>query len=72
MLNEYTRYSSKEEPTDLLTAAKTLDDLMKDYDQYSYNDAGYSVQQAIYDLDNDPYMVVMELCKIIRNDIIEQ
>ena len=68
---ENTTYRVKEEPTDLISTAQALNDLMKDYDWYGYQDADYNEEQALEDLENDPYMVVMELIKIIREDIIE-
>ena len=67
----YAFKEEKEEKTDLIETAKMLDELMDSYDPYGYMDAEYSVEQALYDLENDPYMVVQELIKIIKNDIIE-
>ena len=62
-----TQYTVKETPTDLITTAKELDQLMQDYDWYGYLDAEYSIDQALEDLENDPYMVVMELIRIARD-----
>lgn len=69
---ESCRYILKEEPTDIRETARELDRLMKDYDPYGYDDADYSIQQAFNDLESDPYMVVMELIKIIRADVIDE
>lgn len=65
-----TQYNVLDTPTDIMETAKALDELMQDYDIYGYRDADYSLQQAFEDLENDPYMVVMELIKIIREDVI--
>ena len=59
------------EPTDIMETARELDQLMQDYDIFEYRDAEYSVQQAFNDLENDPYMVVQELIRIIREEVIE-
>ena len=44
---------------------------MSDLDFYGYCDADYSTQQAFNDLDTDPYMVVNELIRIIRENVID-
>ena len=62
-----TTYTFKEVPTDLLTTAKQLDQFMKDLDFYGYLAADGSEQQALYDLENDPYFVVTELIRIARD-----
>lgn len=58
-------YTTKE-PTDIMQTARELDELMKDFDWYEYNDQEYDVQKAFEDLENDPYMVVHELINMIR------
>lgn len=62
-----TQYTVKEEPTDIIETARELDKLMHDFDPYDYDDAEYDVEQAFNDLQEDPYMVVMELIKIVRD-----
>lgn len=57
--------------TDLIETAKELNEVMEAYDPYGYRDADYSEAQAFDDLENDPYMVVMELLRIIKEDILE-
>jgi len=64
-------YKVPETPTDIMETARELDKLMYDYDFYGYQDADYGLRQAFEDLENDPYMVVQELIKIIREDILE-
>ena len=62
-----TQYTVKETPTDLMEAARELDKFMQDIDWYGYQDAEYSVDQALADIDNDPGFVVMELIRIARD-----
>ena len=57
--------------TDIIETANNLNDLMSDLDFYGYCDADYSTQQAFNDLDTDPYMVVNELIRIIRENVID-
>ena len=49
-----------------MQTARELDELMKDFDWYEYNDQEYDVQKAFEDLENDPYMVVSELIRMVR------
>lgn len=51
---------------DIIETAKELDELMKDFDWYEYQDQEYNVQKAFNDLENDPYMVVSELIRMVR------
>ena len=49
-----------------MQTARELDELMKDFDWYEYQDQEYDVQKAFDDLENDPYMVVSELIRMVR------
>ena len=51
---------------DIIETANELDELMKDFDWYEYQDQEYNVQKAFNDLENDPYMVVSELIRMVR------
>ena len=61
-------YTTKE-PTDLIETAKMLDDFMKGYDTYGYWDADYSIEQAIDDLEKDPYFIIQELIRMLKEDM---
>lgn len=67
-VTEETQYKVPEEPTDIMETAKELDKLMQDYYKSGYQIAGYNLQRAFEDLENDPYGIVMELIKIIRKE----
>lgn len=51
---------------DIIETAYELDELMKDFDWYEYQDQEYSPEKAFNDLENDPYMVVSELIRMVR------
>ena len=47
--------------------AKKLDNVMRDYDQYEYDDADYSLECAKSDLTDRPYLVIDSLLDIISD-----
>ena len=53
--------------TDLIETAISLNELMQDIDHYNYMDCEYSKEQAIADLNDDPYYIIQELITIIRD-----